>query len=165
MFCGVSFCVLFRALTSISTVIFGTIFSILFESVVIALTWAKTADIQRMLRVANPNGPRQGLSYLILRDGMTFNAVTEHQLHLHGAHFTNRNDILRVSSPVIKSSRLWRFRLALCFYWTCLAWCPYVSRYVNPIPLRLWPNSDVYETRLSTTCLHWSIRAYLVHSR
>lgn len=51
--------------------IFGTIFGILFECVVIALTWIKTVDIQQTFRKLNP-GSRGGISYLLLRDGTTY---------------------------------------------------------------------------------------------
>ncbi|KAI0696085.1 hypothetical protein BC835DRAFT_894937 [Cytidiella melzeri] len=51
--------------------IFGTLFSILFESVVIALTWMKTMDIQIMLQKTG-TGLRTRVSYLLLRDGTTY---------------------------------------------------------------------------------------------
>ncbi|KAI0339322.1 hypothetical protein BDW22DRAFT_1361857 [Trametopsis cervina] len=50
--------------------IFATVFAILFECVIIALTWTKTLDIQRVLR-RKSMGAHRSTSYLILRDGYT----------------------------------------------------------------------------------------------
>ncbi|KAI0337391.1 hypothetical protein BDW22DRAFT_1349194 [Trametopsis cervina] len=51
--------------------LFGTVFAILFECVIIALTWTKTLDIQRVLR-RKSMGAHRSTSYLILRDGTTY---------------------------------------------------------------------------------------------
>jgi hypothetical protein len=46
----------------------GTGLTILFESIVVVLTWYKTASIQRMLRQTGP-ATNQGMAYLIFREG------------------------------------------------------------------------------------------------
>ncbi|KAI0337379.1 hypothetical protein BDW22DRAFT_1364146 [Trametopsis cervina] len=48
-----------------------TVFAILFECVIIALTWTKTLDVQRILR-RKSIGAQRSASYLIFRDGEPF---------------------------------------------------------------------------------------------
>ena len=52
----------------VSSVVLGTGFTLLFETVVIGLTWAKTADIIYLLKKENPHTEKR-TSYLLLRDG------------------------------------------------------------------------------------------------